>query len=219
MAMRTAAFFDMDKTLLRCNSGRLWISYLRRRGEMTRVQMLRALAWLVQYKFAVLNFESVTRRVVAGMDGDDERELAEKCRHWVQDEVLREVQAAARERIERHRRDGHLCVILSSSQPYVTEPLAEALGLDGVLCTRLEVEGGKFTGRIRPPVCYGPGKVHWAEQFAAEKQIDLASSWFYSDSYSDLPMLQRVGQRVVINPDVRLRHYARRAGWTVEEWR
>ena len=217
--MQAAAFFDMDKTLLRCNSGRLWINYLRRRGEMTRLQMIRALGWLVQYKFAVLDFEGMTKRVVAGMVGDDEAELEHKCRQWVADEVLPEVHRPARERIEQHRKDGELCIILSSSSRYVTEPLAEALGLDGVLCTRVEVEGGKFTGRIHSPVCYGPGKVHWAEQFATEKQIDLASSWFYTDSYSDLPMLQRVGRRVVINPDPRLRRYARRAGWTVEEWR
>jgi HAD superfamily hydrolase (TIGR01490 family) len=217
--LRSAAFFDMDKTLLRCNSGRLWINYLRRRGEMTRLEMIRALGWLMQYKFAVLDFDGITRRVVAGMAGDDEAELEKKCRQWVDDEILREVHVPAKERIERHRKDGHLCVILSSSSRYVTEPLAEALGLDGVLCTRIEVQGGKFTGRIHAPVCYGTGKVHWAEQFAAEKQIDLAQSWFYTDSYSDLPMLRRVGQRVVINPDPRLRRYARRVGWTVEEWR
>jgi len=209
----------MDKTLLRCNSGRLWITYLRRRGEMTRLEMIRALGWLMQYKFSVLDFDGITRRVVAGMAGDDEAELEQKCRQWVAEEILREVHLPAKQRIERHRKDGHLCVILSSSSRYVTEPLAEALGLDGVLCTRIEVEGGKFTGRIHPPVCYGDGKVHWAEQFAAEKQIDLAQSWFYTDSYSDLPMLRRVGQRVVINPDPRLRRFARRAGWTVEEWR
>src|SRR5262245_44437348 len=158
----------MDKTLLRCNSGRLWIAYLRRRGEMTRLEMIRALGWLVQYKFAVLDFDGVTRRVAAGMAGDDEAELAEKCRRWVAEEVLREVVPSARERIARHQAQGHLCLILSSSSPYVTEPLADELGLDGVLCTRLEVEGGKFTGRVQMPVCYGNGKVHWAEQFAAE---------------------------------------------------
>jgi HAD superfamily hydrolase (TIGR01490 family) len=216
--VRTAAFFDMDNTLLRCNSGRRWIDYLRRHGELTRLEMVRALTWLMRYKFTALDFENVTQRVVAGMAGGDEAELVEKCRLWVHAEILCEVQAAARERIARHRKDGHVCMILSSSPRYVAEPVAEALGLDGVLCTRLEVEGGRFTGRIQPPACYGAGKVHWAEQFAAQEQVDLESSWFYTDSYSDLPMLQRVGQRVVINPDPRLRRYARRACWMIEQW-
>lgn len=216
---RTAAFFDMDNTLLRCNSGRRWISYLRRRGEMTRREMVRALSWLARYKFTSLDFESVTKRLVAAMAGDDEAELAEKCRLWVHAEILSEIHASARECIARHRKEGHLCIILSSSPPYVTEPVAEALSLDGVLCTRLEVKNGKFTGQIRPPACYGAGKVHWAEQFAAEKKVDLESSWFYTDSYSDLPMLKRVGQRVAINPDPRLRRYARRVHWKIERWK
>lgn len=208
----------MDKTLLRCNTGRLWINYLRRNGEMSRLEMVRALTWLVQYKFAVLDFDGVTRKVVRGMAGDSEDELAQKCHRWVKTEVLREVQPGARAAIERHRKDGHTCVILSSSSSYVTEPLARELGLDGVLCTRLEVAGGRFTGRVHLPVCYGHGKVHWAEQFAAERRIDLGASFFYTDSYSDLPMLRRVGKPVIINPDPRLRRYARRAGWSLEQW-
>jgi HAD superfamily hydrolase (TIGR01490 family) len=216
--MQVAAFFDMDRTLLRCNTGRLWVRYLRRRKEISRLQMVRAFGWLLQYKFAVLDFAGVTERVVADMAGDLEAELAEKCRRWVDEEVLSEVYPLARRRIDRHRQEGHLVAILSSSSPYVTEPLARALGLDAVLCTRLEVAAGRFTGRILAPVCYGPGKVHWAERFASERRVDLTRSWFYTDSYSDLPMLERVGQRVVVNPDPRLARFARRAGWTVEAW-
>jgi HAD superfamily hydrolase (TIGR01490 family) len=214
----TAAFFDMDRTLLRCNTGALWIRYLRRRGEMTRLEMIRAIGWLVQYKLAVLDFAGVSEKVAADMAGDSEQELVEKCREWVATEVLREVVPTARRRIEQHRAQGHPCIILSSSSRYVTEPLARELRLDGVLCTHLEVAEGRFTGRITPPVCYGPGKVQWAERFAAEKGINLARSWFYTDSYSDLPMLERVGRKVVVNPDPRLRRFARRAGWTVEAW-
>ena len=216
--MQVAAFFDMDKTLLRCNTGSLWVRYLRRRGEIGRLEMLRAFGWIVQYRFALLDFDGVTTRVVAGMAGDSEQELAEKCRQWVGEEVLPQVHPIARARIERHRGEGHLVAILSSSSPYVTEPLARELGLDAVLCTRLEVDAGRFTGRILPPVCYGLGKVQWAERFAGEHGISLEESYFYTDSYSDLPMLKRVGRRVVVNPDPRLRRYARRAGWSVEVW-
>jgi HAD superfamily hydrolase (TIGR01490 family) len=216
--MLEAAFFDMDWTLLRCNTGTEWVRYLRRRGEISRLQLWRALGWILQYKFAVLDFDAVTRRVVADMAGDPEAELREKCQRWVEQEVVPAVFPRARERIAEHKRRGHLCAILSSSSPYVTEPLARALDLDAVLCTRLEVDSGRFTGRVLPPVCFGPGKVAWAERLAAEHTIDLGSSWFYTDSYSDLPMLQRVGRQVVVNPDPRLRRFARRVGWAVEQW-
>jgi phosphoserine phosphatase len=82
----------------------------------------------------------------------------------------------------------------------------------------LAVADGRFTGRVLEPVCYGLGKVHWAERLAERAAIDLDGSYFYTDSYSDLPMLQRVGHRVVVNPDPRLRRFARKAGWTVEAW-
>jgi phosphoserine phosphatase len=65
----------------------------------------------------------------------------------------------------------------------------------------------------------GPGKVHWAEALGDRRQIDLAQSWFYTDSYTDLPMLERVGHRVVVNPDPRLKRAARRRGWPIENWR
>jgi HAD superfamily hydrolase (TIGR01490 family) len=216
--MQVAAFFDMDKTLLHCNTGRLWIDYLRRRGELSRMKMLQGLTWLLRYRFALLDFDEISRRLAAEMAGESEGELADKCAQFVADKVLPEVAPLGRERIAHHRAQGHLCVMLSSSSPYVTEPLARELSLDHVLCTRLEVEAGKFTGRVLPPVCFGAGKVHWAEQFADAQKIDLGASWFYTDSYSDLPMLRRVGRQVVINPDPRLRRFARRAGWVVEQW-
>jgi HAD superfamily hydrolase (TIGR01490 family) len=217
-AVRVAAFFDMDRTVLSCNSGALWVRYLRRRREMSRIEALRALRWLVEYKFAVLDFEGVTDRLVAGMAGTSEAELRKKCHDWYAEEVHAYLVPAARERVERHRQGGHLVVLLSSSSPYVTEPLARELRLDAVLCTRLEVEGDRFTGRVRAPACYGRGKVYWAEQYAREQGVDLLRSYFYTDSYSDLPMLERVGQPVVVNPDPRLRRHARRAGWETETW-
>jgi HAD superfamily hydrolase (TIGR01490 family) len=217
--MAPAAFFDMDRTLLRCNSGTLWIKYLRRRGEISRLKMLQALGWIAQYKLAILDMESVTGRVTATMAGERERDIVEKCLAFTETEILSQVAPAARERIAWHRARGHVIAILSSSTPYVTEPLARHLDIPHVLCTRLHVDGaGRFIGTHVRPACYGAGKVHWAEEFARREGVDLDASFFYTDSFSDLPMLERVGVRRVINPDTRLRRHARRVGWSVEEW-
>jgi phosphoserine phosphatase len=95
--------------------------------------------------------------------------------------------------------------------------MAEYLGFPGqYVCTYLEAEDGRLTGRIVPPVCYGPGKVVWAERFAAEHRVDLSASYFYTDSITDLPLLEQVGHPVAVNPDPRLRRLARRQGWPVE---
>ena len=109
--------------------------------------------------------------------------------------------------------------ILSSSPTYVTRPIAEALGIEEVISTQFEVDAGLFTGRLVGPACVGQGKVHWAEDLGARRQLDLGASWFYTDSYTDLPMLERVGNRVVVNPDPRLKRAAKRRGWPVQDWR
>jgi HAD superfamily hydrolase (TIGR01490 family) len=153
------------------------------------------------------------------MAGKLERDFAERCRGWVEKDVLPLVVPGARGRIEKHRAEGHVLAILSTSPCYVTEPIAEKLGIEEVISTRFEVTGGQFTGRLIGPACVGKGKVHWAEDLVARRQVDLAQSWFYTDSYTDMPMLERVGNRVVVNPDPRLRRTAKRRGWPVQDWR
>lgn len=208
----------MDRTLLRCNTASLWLRWLRQRNEISLRHTLRALGWLVQYKLSVLDMEAVTARATNEMAGQSEGELIAKSADffaaWVRDEVAPKARAA----IAHHRAEGHLLAILSSSTPYLVEPLAEHLGIEHAICTRLTVADGRFAGTHVRPACYGPGKVHWAEAFAVEHDVDLASSYFYSDSYTDLPMLQRVGSARVVNPDTRLKRHARRVGWSVDEW-
>lgn len=216
--MTPAAFFDMDRTLLRCNTGTLWIRWQRAHGEMSLYQTARALGWIAQYKLAVLDMEAVAEKGAATMRGRPEEELASKCRAFFDAWVATQVAPKALEAIDRHRADGHVVAILSSSTPYVVEPLARHLGIDHVICTRMNVTDGIFDGTHKRPACYGSGKVHWAEQFARAVGVDLARSFFYTDSYSDLPMLERVGVQRVINPDSRLRRYARKVGWQVDEW-
>lgn len=216
--MTPAAFFDMDLTLLRCNTGTMWLRFLRARGEISRLRALQAMSWIARYKLAMLDMEAVVTKVIAEMAGDSEAEMAAKCNQFVEAEVLQHVAPKGLAALDEHRRAGHVVAILSSSTPYVTEPLARHLGIEHVLCTRLVVEDGKFAGTHVRPACYGAGKVHWAETFAVAHDVDLAQSFFYTDSFSDLPMLQRVGMARVINPDTRLRRHARRAGWEVDLW-
>ena len=216
--MQVGAFFDLDWTLLSCSSGSRWVRYLRRRREMSISLLMRSIYWSAQYKLAILDMESVAGRLAATMTGSPEQELIDKTGAFVQEDLLGTVNAAARERIERHRREGHVLALLTSATPYVAEPLARHVDIPHVLCTRLHVEEGRFLGTCERPTCYGAGKVHHAERFAAAHGVDLDRSYFYTDSYSDLPMLLRVGERRVINPDPRLLRHARRSGWEIERW-
>ncbi|MEO6954232.1 MAG: HAD family hydrolase [Polyangia bacterium] len=213
-----AAFFDMDKTLLHVNSGREWVTYLRKRGEISLYAMLRAIGWLTQYKLSILDTEAVGKKVVGDMAGQSEAELRDKSREFYAEYVAGTIADDGRRAIAHHRGLGHVIVLLTSSTPYVAQPLAADLGIEHVLCTRLGVKDGRFDGTIIEPACYGVGKVVLAERFCKEHDLDLESSYFYTDSFSDLPMLERVGSARVVNPDARLRLFARKVGWETMRW-
>lgn len=218
-AARVAAFFDVDHTLIDVNSGRKWLEYLWREGQITLPNALRSLMWLAQYRLSMLDYEAVTRRVTELYAGASVKDLQSEVERWFQLEITPTICREARERVEAHRRKGHLLVMLTSGTRFSTEPLRRLLDIPHLLCTQVGERDGTLTGTYTAPACYGAGKVHWAERFAERHGVDLARSYFYSDSYSDLPMLERVGEPRVVNPDPRLKRRARALGWSYETWR
>ena len=212
-----AAIFDMDHTLLRVDSGMSWTRFLYRRGELPKRMVAKAVYWSTLYKLAVLDMEAVFTRLCAGIAGDSEADMIAKCEIWYREHIAPAVAPAARVAIEHHRRAGHTTVLATGSTVYAARPVARGVGIDHVLASELEVSAGAFTGRTSA-LCFGHHKVALAEQFARTQGIDLAASYFYSDSYNDLPMLERVGSAIAVNPDARLRRHARRRGWPTAVW-
>lgn len=216
-ATAIAAFFDLDHTVLAASSSTLWARYLYREGRMRLAEVARLIWWTLQYKLAVIDMAAVVRGLSMDMKGQSEAELIAECRRWYAEMVAPRLAPRAVERIEEHKAQGHTVALLTASTVYVGQQVAEALGLgDNAICTCLEVVDGLFTGRCIEPICYGPGKVQWARAFAQERGLDLERSYFYSDSYTDLAMLETVGYPVGVNPDPRLRRLAARRGWPVE---
>jgi HAD superfamily hydrolase (TIGR01490 family) len=216
--LRRAAFFDMDRTLIRVNSAALFVRWQVRRGAARRRDLAHMLWWLTQYTFGKLDVETLAAQAALTMRGRDEAAFRTVMRDWIESEVLPHIAARARAEVARRRREGYECVVLTSSTPYAAEPLAEQLAIEHVLASRLTVEDGQFTGAYVAPLCYGPGKVVLAEAWARTHGVALTDSAFYTDSISDLPMLERVGEPVAVNPDPRLWWAARRRGWRIEHW-
>jgi putative phosphoserine phosphatase/1-acylglycerol-3-phosphate O-acyltransferase len=108
--------------------------------------------------------------------------------------------------------------LLTSCSIYEAKVAKTDFKLDDYLCTRYEVKDGHFTGDVVEPLCYGEGKIIHAERFAKEQNIDIDASYFYTDSCTDLPMLERVAHPRVVNPDIRLRFVAKRKGWPILNW-
>jgi HAD superfamily hydrolase (TIGR01490 family) len=212
-----AAFFDMDNTLLRVETGMSWVKFLRRRGELPARMLAKAVYWSTLYKLAVLDMDAVFEKLALDLRGDSEAEMIAKSEVWYREHVAPEVAPAALVAIEHHRQAGHLVVLATGSTQYAARPVARGVGIEHVLSSELEVAGGTFTGRTSA-LCFGRHKVTLAEAWAARHGVDLAASYFYSDSYNDLPMLERVGTAIAINPDARLRRLAQRRGWRMHHW-
>jgi HAD superfamily hydrolase (TIGR01490 family) len=213
----TAAFFDMDNTLLTVDTGLSWTRFLYKRGELSTSMVAKALYWSTLYKLAVLDMETVFTKLCLDLRGDSEAEMIAKCAIWYPQHVAPFVAPAARVAVEHHRAQGHVVVLATGSTIYAAGPVAAGIGIEHVLSTELEVEDGTFTGRPRA-LCFGHHKVKLAEQWATSQGIDLGSSYFYSDSYNDVPMLERVGHAIAINPDARLARLAKQRGWPMMRW-
>jgi HAD superfamily hydrolase (TIGR01490 family) len=216
LAQRAAAFFDLDKTLMAGSSGMQFARVATQHGIVSR----RLLAsWGVEhlrYRLRGTTDERtaevlrVARELISGVPA---RSL-ERMNPEVLAAILPRVYPQMLDEVYGHQDAGRATFIVSAAGNGVVEPLAAVLGMDGGIGTRYEVgEDGAFTGRFDGPFVYGHGKVEAMGAFADRHGIDLAASYAYSDSISDLPMLRAVGNPVVVNPDPPLAEIAREEGW------
>jgi len=208
-----AAFFDLDGTLIARNSAPLYMQHLRKIGRARRRDLARAFYYVGWYKLGLLDIDRAVAVTLEWIRGLDEAAVRADCDAWYARTVRGYVYPAMAATVTAHRAAGHVPVIVTSATRYLADPLARDLGIEHVLVTQLLVAEGVFTGEAVRPVCYGKGKVHWAERFADAQAIDLGRSYFYTDSITDLPLLERVGEPRVVNPDPRLARTAARRGW------
>ena len=212
---RIGAFFDMDKTILSQNSATLFMKYRYQRGDLGNVELLKGLGAYLQYKLGILDIRSWTLGLLVQFRGQSERQLEEEAIVWVEDTVVETIYPEARQLVREHADAGHLVAIVSGATRFVVRPIAARLGVEHMLYTRLEVEDGIFTGRVIEPICFEEGKIYWLQQFIEENGIDLAKSHFYTDSITDLPLLDIVGHPVATNPDPMLYRTAVKRRWPV----
>lgn len=219
MAPVEAAFFDLDGTLMSRSSTFTLGKPLYDAGMVSREVVIRSLVAQAQF----LLFGADQRKLDRAKEG-----VLALTKGWKQADVERVVGEAVAERIapfihlpirrlaDQHRRDGRRVYLVSSSPVEVVHPLAEFLGIDHVIATRADVEDGRYTGRVEF-YCFGDAKVDAIREEAQTHGLDLAASYAYSDSASDVPMLETVGHPIAVDPDKSLRRIAAERGWEVVE--
>lgn len=213
------AFFDLDKTLIAANSGSLWIRRELELGHISRMQALRASLWIARYHLGFVSMQDAVARAIAQLAGTPALPLQARTAVFYEEQVRLLYRPGAWAALEAHRRAGERLVLLTSSTGYLSELVARELRLDAVLCNRFEVDGnGLHTGRALGTICFGEGKRVCAESYAREAGVALSACTFYTDSFSDLPVMEVVGRPVAVHPDHRLRRHARKRGWPVVDW-
>jgi HAD superfamily hydrolase (TIGR01490 family) len=215
-----AAFFDLDRTLLRRSSALALAGTFRQRGLISRRQLANAAAWQLLFVLRGASHEMVRRAaedgliLLRGFTPDKMRELVADA----MEPVLRPlVYAEPLHLVEQHRKRGEPVFIVSATLQEIVEGIADELGFDGALGTVCEVRDGAYTGHAVRAL-HAENKAECVRELAAHRGFDLAACTAYSDSHTDLPFLEAVGHPVVVNPDRELRRIAGERGWPILEF-
>jgi HAD superfamily hydrolase (TIGR01490 family) len=219
--MAVAAFFDLDKTILAKSSTLAFSRPFFDGGLINRRSVLRSA--YAQFVFALQGADHVQMEkmraylssMVAGWPVQTVRDIVAETLHTIVDPLVYDEAVSL---IESHQALGHDVVIVSASGSEVVEPIGAMLGADHVIATEMVVVAGRYTGEIGT-YAYGDGKAVAIRSLAQERGYDLRECYAYSDSETDLPMLQVVGHPFAVNPDRVLRRVCAERGWPVLEFR
>ena len=214
---RSAAFFDLDKTIIAKSSALAFSRPFYQGGLINRRAVLKSAYAQFVYLAGGADHDQMERMreylsaLCKGWDVQQVRDIVAETLHDLIDPLVYDEAATL---IEEHQAAGRDVVIVSSSGAEVVEPIGELIGADRVIATRMVVEDGRYTGDIEF-YAYGEGKAEAIRRVAEAEGYDLELSYAYSDSATDLPMLSVVGHPVAVNPDRALRREAVTRDWPV----
>ena len=210
------ALFDLDNTLLNGDSDHSWGVYLGDIGVLDRQQQQQQQDYFYQqYQNGTLDIDQFLNYQLQVLG----QHSGEQLRQWRQrfiDEVITPMLAHDKlSLLEQHRANGDTLVIITATNDFVTAPIAELIGVEHLIATTAETDGDNYTGRYSGTPCFQHGKVTRLEAWMQQQQQTLDGAYFYSDSYNDLPLLERVQTPVAVTPDNKLRQHALDNHWMI----
>lgn len=219
---KIAAFFDVDNTIIRGASAYHIARGLRRRGFFTRRDVIR-FAWeqakyltIGETKRQMNDLREEALSIIKGWSVAEMTSIAED----VYDEVLAlRIFPGTKRILDHHIEEGHEVWLVTASPVEIGRMIARRLGATGALGTIAKHERGYYTGALVGDLMHGENKAHAVHQLAKERGLDLTHSYGYGDSLNDVPLLETVGNPCAINPDLRLRRYAKSRHWDLRDFR
>jgi len=212
----TLAIFDLDNTLLNGDSDYLWGRFLANQGivdgELYERENQR---FYDQYNAGELDIQEFLTFSLRVLAQNTPQTLLTLRQQFVEQQIQPILMPAARQLVSRHRQRGDTLMIITATNRFVTQPIAELLGIPHLLATEPEQIDGLYTGGVDGIPCFQHGKVERLNDWLASNNTSLDGSWFYSDSHNDLPLLERVTHPVAVDPDDTLQQTASERDWPI----
>ncbi len=210
------AIFDLDNTLLGGDSDYLWGQFLVEQGIVDKQSYEQAnTQFYADYKQGNLDISEFLAFALRPLAEYPPEVLYRWRDQFIEEKIKPILLPAAKQLINKHGESGHTLLIITATNQFVTEPIAGLYGIDHLLATTPEFIDGQFTGRYTGIPCFQSGKVKRLDQWLKRNKQSLQNSWFYSDSFNDMPLLKRVDHPVAVDPDEKLECFAKQAGWPI----
>ena len=210
------AIFDLDNTLLTGDSDYLWGQYLVKQGlvdaDFYESENQR---YYDEYKAGTLDIFAFLKFSFQPLANNDLQQLLQFRKEFISEQILPIIPEASRALLDKHRKQNHYILIITATNLFITEPIAEELSADDIIATEPEFKNDRYTGEVSGTPCFQEGKVTRLNSWLETKNKTLDNSWFYSDSHNDLPLLRLVTHPVAVDPDEILAQVAVEQGWPI----
>ncbi|MBN2026091.1 MAG: HAD-IB family hydrolase [Actinobacteria bacterium] len=212
------AFFDMDRTLLKGDSDNLLVTYMIGTRRLGMAAFLKMARFCLLARLDRVSIEEWRRWVYREFGRFEAEELMRIVEEGYERRIMPRLYREGKESISTHKQKGHLTVIATAAWEFIAEKVRVQLGAADKISSIAGFENGHLSDEMRNLLPYNEGKKAMAELYAAERDVDLADCYLYTDSIADLPLLEAVGHAVVVNPGRGLRRLAVERGWQVLDW-
>ncbi len=210
------AIFDLDNTLLAGDSDYLWGRFLVEKGAVDGTHYAQENERFYQlYKEGRLDIYEFLRFSMAPLRRHPRAKLEAWRTEFIENYITPLISEQARQLVEKHRQAGDTLMIITATNAFVTQPIAQRFGIEHLIATEPETLDGQYTGDVEGEPSFQAGKVSRLEAWLEGHGADLQDSWFYSDSHNDLPLLERVDHPVAVDPDETLAQVARSRQWPI----
>lgn len=210
------AIFDLDNTLIGSDSDYLWGQFLCEHGILESESHRRKHEqYYLDYKAGKLDIHEFLEFQLEPLAGVDPEVLLKRRAEYLEEKIRPVMLDKADKLIDDHRRKGHVLLIITATNRFITEPIADLLGIENLIASDAEIVNGRYTGKSAGIPSYADGKVTRLKQWLQEKNYTPEEQWFYSDSHNDLPLLRIVEHPVTVDPDEKLKAEAIKQGWPI----